>query len=110
VRLITTESLEDRPINKGDIVYACAISGANIIRDMREAVINTIGGHMTKYEALLDKTIARALDVLAERARAQGYDGVVGLRISHPFITTGAIEVVVAGTGFRYAGGPEARP
>jgi hypothetical protein len=25
------------------------------------------------------------------------------LRISHPFITTGAIEVVVAGTGFRYA-------
>jgi uncharacterized protein YbjQ (UPF0145 family) len=103
VRLLTTDTLADRPIDTGDMVYACAISGANIIRDMREAVVNTIGGHMTKYEALLDKTIARALDVLAERARAQGYDGVVGLRISHPFITTGAIEVVVAGTGFRYA-------
>ena len=28
---------------------------------MREAIINTLGGHMTSYEALLDKTIARAL-------------------------------------------------
>ena len=105
MRLLSTENLDDRPIDKGELVYACAISGANIIRDMREAVVNTIGGHMTKYEALLDKTIARALQTLAERATAQGYDGVVGVRISHPYITSGAIEVVVAGTGFRYARG-----
>jgi uncharacterized protein YbjQ (UPF0145 family) len=105
VRLLTTEHVDDRPIDRGELVYACAIAGANIIRDMREAVVNTIGGHMTKYEALLDKTIARALQTLAERATAQGYDGVVGVRISHPYITSGAIEVVVAGTGFRYARG-----
>jgi uncharacterized protein YbjQ (UPF0145 family) len=103
MRLLTTETIEDRAIDKGELVYACAISGANILRDMREAVVNTIGGHMTKYEALLDKTIARALEVLAARAGAQGYDGVLGVRISHPYITSGAIEVVVAGTGFRYA-------
>jgi len=102
MRLVTSETLE-RPIETGDIVYACAISGANILRDVREAVVNTIGGHMTKYESLLDKTIARALATLADRARAGGYDGVLGIRISHPTITTGAIEVVVSGTGFRYA-------
>jgi uncharacterized protein YbjQ (UPF0145 family) len=105
MRLLTTDTVEDRAIDKGELVYACAISGANILRDMREAVVNTIGGHMTKYEALLDQTIARALDVLAERAGARGYDGVLGVRISHPYITSGAIEVVVAGTGFRYASG-----
>ena len=88
------------------MVYACAISGANILRDMREAVINTIGGAMTKYEALLDTTIARALDELAARARARGYDGVLGIRISHPTITNGAIEVVVSGTGFTYPAQP----
>ena len=99
--LLTTE-MPDRPVEHGEIVFAVAVSGANILRDMREAVINTIGGHMTKYEALLDQTIARALDVLSERARQQGYDGVLGIRISHPTITSGAIEVVVAGTGFRY--------
>jgi uncharacterized protein YbjQ (UPF0145 family) len=103
MRLITTETVLDRAITQGEIVYACAVSGANILRDMREAVINTIGGHMTKYEALLDETIARALDGLSQRARARGYDGVLGIRISHPTITSGAIEVVVAGTGFTYS-------
>jgi len=104
MRLLTVDTVPERPVEQGEMVYACAVSGANILRDMREAVVNTIGGHMTRYEALLDKTIARALETLAERARAQGYDGVLGIRISHPAITSGAVEVVVAGTGFRYRG------
>jgi uncharacterized protein YbjQ (UPF0145 family) len=103
MRLITSESVEE-PVERGDIVYAVAVSGANILRDMREAVINTIGGRMTKYEALLDQTIARALDELAARARAKGYDGVLGIRVLHPTITNGAIAVTVTGTGFRFAG------
>lgn len=102
MHLVTSETV-DRPIERGEIVYAVAISGANILRDMREAVVNTLGGHMTKYEALLDKTIARALDGLSERARGKGYDGVLGIRVTHPYITNGAIEVVVTGTGFKYA-------
>jgi uncharacterized protein YbjQ (UPF0145 family) len=106
MQLLTTDTVGERAIERGEIVYAVAVSGANILRDMREAVVNTIGGHMTKYEALLDKTIARALAQLAERARAKGYDGVLGVRLSHPFITSGAIEVVATGTGFRYADRP----
>jgi uncharacterized protein YbjQ (UPF0145 family) len=102
MRLITSEAVPDRAIEQGDIVYACAVSGANVLRDMREAIVNTIGGQMTRYESLLDQTIARALDALAQRAQDQGYDGVLGIRLSHPTITSGAVEVVVAGTGFRY--------
>ena len=105
MRILTCEMVPDRPVEIGGMLYACAVSGANILRDMREAVVNTIGGHMTRYETLLDATIARALEVLSERARQQGYDGVLGVRISHPMITSGAIEVVVAGTGFRYRDG-----
>jgi len=104
MRLVTSENV-DRPIERGEIVYAVAVSGANILRDMREAIVNTLGGHMIRYEALLDKTIARALEQLGVRASAQGYDGVLGIRISHPYITNGAVEVVVSGTGFRFAGG-----
>ena len=102
MHLLTSETV-DRPIERGEIVYAVAVSGANILRDMREAVVNTLGGHMTKYEALLDKTIARALDGLSVRAREKGYDGVLGIRVTHPYITNGAVEVVVTGTGFKYA-------
>ncbi len=100
MRLLTTPDL-DEPHEKGEMVYACAISGANIVRDLREAVVNTIGGRMTKYEGLLDKTIGYALDALAQRAADLGYDGVLDIRLSHPTITQGAIEVVAAGTGFR---------
>jgi uncharacterized protein YbjQ (UPF0145 family) len=104
MRLLTSDRPAGRPVEQGEVVFACAVSGANILRDMREAIVNTIGGHMTRYEALLDATIERALATLSERARAQGYDGVLGIRISHPTITDGAIEVVVAGTGFKYTG------
>jgi uncharacterized protein YbjQ (UPF0145 family) len=104
MRLLTSETLEE-PVERGEMVYAVAVSGANILRDIREAVVNTIGGRMTKYEALLDQTIARALDELAARARAKGYDGVLGIRVLHPAITNGAIAVTVTGTGFRLAAG-----
>jgi uncharacterized protein YbjQ (UPF0145 family) len=103
MRLLTTETVDGAEIVRGDIVYACAISGANIIRDAREAITNTIGGRMIRYERLLDRTMADALDVLRERAKEQNYDGVLGIRVSHPVITSGAIEIVVTGTGFRYA-------
>lgn len=101
MRLLTTDTV-DEPIEKGEIVYACAISGANILRDVREAVVNTIGGRMTKYESLLDRTIGFALDELSARAAALGYDGVLDIRFSHPTITGGAVQVVASGTGFRF--------
>ena len=103
MQLLTGETV-DGAIARGEMVYAVAVSGANILRDMREAIVNTIGGRMTKYEALLDETIARALDELAKRARAKGYDGVLCVRIVHPTITAGAIAVTVSGTGFRFTG------
>jgi len=102
MRLVTTETI-DEPIQRGDLVYACAVSGANVLRDMREAITNTIGGEMIRYESLVDKTIARALANLADRAKEKGYDGVLAVRISHPVITSGAVEVVVTGTGYRLA-------
>jgi uncharacterized protein YbjQ (UPF0145 family) len=106
MRLVTTETISDGPVRHGEMLYACAVSGANILRDVREAITNTLGGQMTRYETLLDRTITRALDALAERAREKGYDGVLAIRISHPEITEGAIEVVVSGTGFHFVDKP----
>ena len=58
---------------------------------------------MTRYENLLEQTITRALDALKYPRCRQGYDGVLAVRLSHPVITNGAVEVVATGTGFRYA-------
>ncbi len=104
--LVTTETVGETPVRHGELVFASAVAGANIIRDMREAITNTLGGNMTRYEYILDKTIERCLEILSERARAKGYDGVLAIRVSHPMITTGALEVVAIGTGFTYLRAP----
>lgn len=98
----TTDTISGRKIRHEGLVHASAVSGANVVRDVREAITNVVGGQMSRYEAVLDKTIDRAIESLRDKARDNGYDGVVGLRVSHPHITDGAIEVVVAGTGFRF--------
>lgn len=104
-RLFTTETPGDgRAIELGGLIYTTAISGANVLRDVREAITNTIGGQMTRYESLVEKTVDRALASLAEKAATAGYDGVVAIRLTHPVITDGAVEVVAMGTGFRYRG------
>lgn len=102
MKCLSVESIDGQQIRHGELVHACAVSGANVVRDMREVITNVIGGKMKRYEAVLDDTIARALENLKSKAAATGYDGVVGVRISHPNITDGAIEVVVVGTGFWY--------
>jgi uncharacterized protein YbjQ (UPF0145 family) len=106
MRLVTTDIIEEAEVVTGEVVFAVAVNGANIVRDMREAIVNTIGGKMTRYETLVDMTITRALDMLKVRAAEQGYDGVLAVRLSHPMITNGAVEVVATGTGFRYAAKP----
>lgn len=103
MKLLTTDTTSDGPIRHGDLITASAITGANVIRDMREAITNTLGGHMTRYEAVLDQTIDRAVASLRTKASAAGYDGVIGVKVSHPAIVDGAIEVVVIGTGFWFA-------
>ena len=99
IPIVTTDTLGTTPIRHGTTVHATAVSGANVLRDLREAVTNTLGGKMLRYEKLLNLTIERALDTLEERALAAGYDAVVALRISHPVITDGAVEIVAIGTG-----------
>jgi uncharacterized protein YbjQ (UPF0145 family) len=106
--LVTTETVGDARVRHGRLVFASAVAGANIIRDMREAVTNYVGGNMTRYEYILDKTIERCFEKLSEKARAEGYDGVLAIRVSHPMITTGALEVVAVGTGFNYVDPPAA--
>ncbi|MEM7747188.1 MAG: heavy metal-binding domain-containing protein [Pseudomonadota bacterium] len=102
MKCTSVETLGSQPIKHGELVHACAVSGANVVRDMREVITNVVGGKMKRYEAVLDQTIERAVENLKGKATEAGYDGVIGVRISHPNITDGAIEVVVVGTGFWY--------
>ncbi len=89
-------------IELGDTIAVVHVAAANVVKDIRENIRNLIGGRMVHYEALIQNAVNLALRELDEKAKAQGYDGVIGVKISHPVVVEGAVEVVAYGNMFRY--------
>ncbi len=102
MQLYTVESLPGRHIKEGELIYANAVLAANLLRDVREAFTNAIGGKMRRYESVLERVTQQALDLLKEKAAREGYDGVIAVRISNPYMVQGSAAVLVYGTGFNY--------
>jgi uncharacterized protein YbjQ (UPF0145 family) len=89
------------PIEVGELLMVVAVKAANVVKDIRENIRNLVGGRMPHYEQLIEEAVQTALDDLAHKAQMRGYDGVVGVKISHPSLVDGGVEVVVYGNGFR---------
>jgi len=102
VQIYTVESLSGRRIKEGELIYANAVLAANLLRDVREAITNAIGGKMRRYEGVLDRVTAQAIDLLKEKAAAAGYDGIIAVRISNPYMIAGSAAITVYGTGFNF--------
>jgi uncharacterized protein YbjQ (UPF0145 family) len=92
------------PFEVGELLMVVTVLAANVVKDIRENIRNLVGGRMIHYEGLVDSAVQTALDDLADKAHARGYDGVVGVKISHPNLVDGGVEVVVYGNGFRARG------
>jgi uncharacterized protein YbjQ (UPF0145 family) len=103
--LYTADKLSERKVREGELLWISAVSAANIFRDIREMITNTLGGRMRRYERLMNQTITRALADLDAEAKAKGYDGCLAVRISHPRIVEGACEILVYGTAFHFIAG-----
>ncbi len=101
--LYTTEHLPEE-VELGDLLSVCAVSAANVVKDIRENIRNLVGSEMKHYETLIERALERALKRLEEKATARGYDGVLGVKISHPKVVEGGVEVIVYGNGFKYVG------
>lgn len=97
--LIATDLL-DPSIEIGELLVVVNVSVANVVKDVRENIKNLTGGRMMHYEKLTTKAIEAALQELEEKAKAKGYDGVIGIKISTPQVAQGAVELLVYGNGF----------
>ena len=100
--IYTVDQLSDTPIKEGEIISVCAISASNIVKDFREHITNIVGGRMSKYEHLMQATVDRGFEALKAKANELGYDGVVGVRIAHPSLVQGGVEIIVYGTAFHF--------
>jgi uncharacterized protein YbjQ (UPF0145 family) len=99
--LIALDHYPGAEIELGELITVTHVAAANVVKDIRENIRNLVGGRMTHYEALIGNAVANALRELDQKALSQGYDGVIGVKISHPVVVEGAVEVIVYGNGFR---------
>ncbi len=105
MHIYTVESLSGRRIKEGELIYANAVLAANLLRDVREAIQNALGGSLRRYEGVLDRVTGQAIAALKAKAAAAGYDGVIAVRISSPYMLAGSASVTVYGTGFNFIAG-----
>ncbi len=84
----------------GDFLFASSVCAANVVRDISANIKNLTGGNLYHYEDLIERSVARALDRLKEKAKALGYNGIINLRISHPAVVDGTVSVTVYGNGW----------
>ena len=88
----------------GELLVVVTVYAANIVKDVRENIRNLVGGRLSHYEALAQAAVDAALADLESKAQAKGYDGVLGVKISHPSIVDGGVEVIVYGNGYTLKG------
>ena len=88
----------------GELLVVVTVYTANIVKDVRENLRNLVGGRLVHYEQLIQSALEQALADLETKAKDKGYDGVLGVKISHPSLVDGGVEVIVYGNGFRVKG------
>jgi len=97
--LLTTAVPDEARTQVGAFLFASSVCAANVVRDIKENIKNLTGGNLHHYEDLIERSVARAMERLGEKARALGYNGIVNIRISHPAVVDGTVSVTVYGNG-----------
>jgi uncharacterized protein YbjQ (UPF0145 family) len=99
--LIALDQINNSQIEVGELITVVVVRAANAAKDFLENVKNVTGGKMTHYEGLIQNALQEALKQLEEEAKQKGYDGVVGVKICHPTVVIGGVEIIVYGNGFK---------
>src|SRR6056297_3402626 len=93
---ISTSSLPPVGAEDISIVYGVACLSRNLIKDTMAVIQNTsVGGDLKTYTDLMENGIQIAMNRMEEKAIELGSDGVYGIHLATPHITTGAAEIIV---------------
>lgn len=102
--LVALDQPHREDVEVGEMLVTVRVYAANIVNDVRENIRNLVGGRMQHYEQLIQTAVEQALADLEAKAATRGYDGVLGVKISHPTVVDGGVEVIVYGNGYRLRG------
>lgn len=99
--LISLDYLSEPNTELGELLTVVVVKAANVAKDIGENIRNLVGGKMNHYENLIQNAVDEALKELDKKAHEKGYDGVIGVKICHPTVVAGGVEIIVYGNGFK---------
>jgi uncharacterized protein YbjQ (UPF0145 family) len=100
--IVNTEQIEGKQITevlgivKGNIVRA-----RNIGRDIFAGLKNIVGGEISEYTKLLDRSRQDATERMIQNAQQLGADAIVNVRYTTSTVMQGCSEIMVYGTAVK---------
>ena len=98
--LISADTVYPPNIKVGKLLSVAVVMMANVGKDVLTNIKNLVGGRAGHYENLIQVALDQAFKDLEEKAKDQGYDGVIGVKIANPVVVEGGVEIIVYGNGF----------
>lgn len=80
------------------IVSGASVLAFHIGQDLMASLKSMVGGKITEYERLLERSRDRALSQMEQNARRRGANAIVGVRHATSMIAPGLAEVLAYGT------------
>ena len=98
--LITTTDLKTEYEVLG-IVRGSKVKAVHLGKDIKALFNNIIGGDLSDYTELMEKTRDSAVNEMIKEAEKLGANAIVGIRFSSAQIASGAAEMLVYGTAVK---------
>ncbi len=99
--IVTTETVNGRPMEVLGLVKGSTIQTVNAFRDIGAGLKTLIGGELTKYNEMMDKARSLATERMVAQAQALGADAIVCVRYASSSIMQSAAEIMAYGTAVK---------
>lgn len=104
--ITTTNSIDGKTITQVlGYVDGSSTRARNIGSDIGAGLKSLIGGEVATYTKLLEDTRKQAIERMAQKAKEQGADAVIGVRITTSAIAQGISEILAYGTAVKLGEG-----
>ncbi len=100
--LVNTDSISGRKLITLSMVRGSSIQSKHLGKDILSGLKNLIGGELTEYTGLINKTRSLATKRMVEEAEKLGADAVINIRYTSTSLMQGAAEVLVYGTAVKF--------
>jgi len=87
-----------RVVKNLGLVRGITVRSRSIFGTLGASLQTVVGGNITLFESMCEKTREQALDLMMEHAAERGANGVVGVRYDATEVMQGVTEVIAYGT------------